>query len=383
MSKLHHWTSIVSSLIPDPRNIAIFHDGPVGFGPDTARHQAIGGTQAATGYLAAALAARGHRVWLFTHRDHPVIEQGVHCLPLRQMSADMLNCLDLVILVQSLKPDLLWSLTHLVPITALCVLWTGQAHDQPDVAALADPAHQGLLDQIWCVSDWQRQGFCRHLGIKPDQTSLLRNAVAPVFEQLAHQDRPAPDKPTRAYYASMPFRGLSVLKDAWAGLTDSGLHLDIFGGMAQYHQADGAYETLYRQVADLPGTTVHGAQPHDVLAAHLAGQDLWLYPSIFAETSCITALEALAVGALPIVSDLGALPETIGDFGLYSHFDPDGSVMAQDFAGCIRDCLKLWRDVDHTARIKRQKQWILQHATWQGRAVMVEHALIQDGRVPV
>jgi len=373
----------VSSLIPVPQKIGFIHNGAVGFGPDTARCQPIGGTQAATGYLAAALAARGHEVWLLSHCAAPNIQQGVVCHPLAHLPLEVMVNLDALIMVQSLNPDLLWSLMPLLSSNTLCVLWTGQAHDQPALAALANSTNHGLLDQIWCVSNWQKQGFCTHFGVNPDQISVLRNAVAPVFEQLAHQSRHASMIPKRAYYASMPFRGLSLLLNAWAAWPDNGCHLDIMGGMAQYHQPDTPYDALYHQALQLPTIMVHGALGHDDLAPLLAAQDIWLYPSIFAETSCITALEALAVGALPIVSDLGALPETLGGFGIIFPYNTNNDRMVRDLLFHFKQQSQEWPNHDHSARIAAQKKWILENATWDQRARMVEEALMSDGRVPV
>lgn len=39
--------------------------------------------------------------------------------------------------------------------------------------------------------------------------------------------------------------------------------------------------------------------------------DLWLYPTQFPETSCISAMKAQAAGALPVVSQAGALTEIV------------------------------------------------------------------------
>jgi glycosyltransferase involved in cell wall biosynthesis len=52
------------------------------------------------------------------------------------------------------------------------------------------------------------------------------------------------------------------------------------------------------------------------LAQLYAESYAWLYPCDFLEVSCISAMEAMAGGAVPVVTRAGALPETIGDAGL-------------------------------------------------------------------
>ena len=66
----------------------------------------------------------------------------------------------------------------------------------------------------------------------------------------------------------------------------------------------------------------HGALPKRDLYRLMATAGLYLYPPPapvhpeFAETSCITAMEAMACGLPWISTDRGALPETVGGAGL-------------------------------------------------------------------
>lgn len=351
--------------------IAFIHDGAQGFTPRTAETKPLGGTQAAAGYLGAALAACGHKIWLFSHLDDAVMVDDVECVPIKKISADILAVLDVVVLVQSLDPGLLLSLRTLVRPECRIFLWTGQAYDQPALAALADTTLHDALNGIWAVSDWQGRGIADYYGIARDRIDFVRNAVAPAFEALARQPRCASTTPQRAFYSSTPFRGLSLLLDVFAAYTTPVFDLHIFGGMVQYHQDDGPWQSLYDRARGGARCFVHGALAHRALAEKMADQDLWLYPSIFAETSCINALEALAVGALPVVSTLGALPETLGDMAVYVPYQEDHSKLSADFLACLHHVLMNWRDIDHNSRIVSQKAWILQHAIWSVRAAEV------------
>jgi glycosyltransferase involved in cell wall biosynthesis len=49
--------------------------------------------------------------------------------------------------------------------------------------------------------------------------------------------------------------------------------------------------------------------------------DVWLYPTNFLETFCLTALEALRGGCLCITTNIGSLPEVIGNFGILLDFN--------------------------------------------------------------
>src|ERR1041385_956964 len=59
------------------------------------------------------------------------------------------------------------------------------------------------------------------------------------------------------------------------------------------------------------GVYMHGRVNQAELAKWQAGQHIWLYPTAFMETFCITAIEAQAAGILPLTSNLAALKETV------------------------------------------------------------------------
>ena len=72
----------------------------------------------------------------------------------------------------------------------------------------------------------------------------------------------------------------------------------------------------------LPGVTMHGWVSKQELATAWSRADIWLYPCIFQETFCLTALEAAATKTLAIGTPLAALGETIGDRGLLIDGNP-------------------------------------------------------------
>jgi len=65
-----------------------------------------------------------------------------------------------------------------------------------------------------------------------------------------------------------------------------------------------------------PGVFYHGRVGQKQLAEEMVRSDVWLYPTRFTETYCITALEAQAAGLLCICSDLAALTTTVGSRGI-------------------------------------------------------------------
>src|SRR5207344_2221804 len=91
----------------------------------------------------------------------------------------------------------------------------------------------------------------------------------------------------------------------------------------------------------------------------MATAGLYLYPTPapayrdFAETSCITAMEAMACGLPWISTDAGALPETVGDAGVIvplhgAAHAGDGDVPERLAA----EALRVMRDPPHAEQLR-------------------------------
>src|SRR6187549_391520 len=94
------------------------------------------------------------------------------------------------------------------------------------------------------------------------------------------------------------------------------------------------------------------------LAKELSGATALAFPSTFAETSCITVIEAMAVGAAVITTGLGALPETTGGFATLIDPQTDKVKLAEDFAATTIEALReMQRDpaVEAARRGERMK----------------------------
>jgi glycosyltransferase involved in cell wall biosynthesis len=63
------------------------------------------------------------------------------------------------------------------------------------------------------------------------------------------------------------------------------------------------------------------------------------YPNTFDETSCITVMEAMAGGCVPITSRRGGLPETVGDAGLLIDGQPGSAVYKDRFVSSVVNLL--------------------------------------------
>lgn len=117
-------------------------------------------------------------------------------------------------------------------------------------------------------------------------------------------------KPIRIVFLGrlVPYKGADILIEAATPLLRSGdVTIDLIGDGPQ--AAD-----LKSQVAadNLPGVTFVGQVPHDQLQQRLVGYDVLGFPSI-REFGGAVALEAMALGVVPIVPKYGGLGELVTD----------------------------------------------------------------------
>ncbi len=59
---------------------------------------------------------------------------------------------------------------------------------------------------------------------------------------------------------------------------------------------------------------------------------MFAYPCIWEETSCISALEAMASGLYCVTTNYGALYETCGEFPIYVNYTDNYEKLAENFA---------------------------------------------------
>jgi glycosyltransferase involved in cell wall biosynthesis len=118
----------------------------------------------------------------------------------------------------------------------------------------------------------------------------------------------------RCAYTSTPFRGLSILLDAWERVIPVNAELHIWSSMKLYLGDDRPYEHLYARAQSLRGVTYHGLAPNPELRAALRNMHFLIYPCTFAETACLATIEAMAAGCRLIIPSLGALPETTAGY---------------------------------------------------------------------
>lgn len=136
--------------------------------------------------------------------------------------------------------------------------------------------------------------------------------------------KPIARDPFKLVYASSPDRGLVALLQIFkhAKELQPQLNLHIFYGLDNIEKllaqgqgwAKQHFTGLKAQLDRLvqqPGVTWRGRVSQVELYREWLSAGLWVYPTDFTETSCITCMEAQALGAIPITRPLWALTDNV------------------------------------------------------------------------
>jgi glycosyltransferase involved in cell wall biosynthesis len=167
--------------------------------------------------------------------------------------------------------------------------------------------HRTKFKGLITLSNWQKEFVQKELGVDEQYMILSRNAIfAERFMKMA------PKIPFRFIYIADASRGLEHLihlipkiKERYPQTT-----LSIFCKTELIDQS------LMNTIELLDYVALHPRVSQDRISSELLQSDIWLYPTHFRETYCISALEAMAAGCLVATVKYAGLKDTVGDRGI-------------------------------------------------------------------
>jgi UDP-glucose:(glucosyl)LPS alpha-1,2-glucosyltransferase len=189
------------------------------------------------------------------------------------------------------------------------------AHDLPE-----DPESSHLQDEGWnqyhklvFCSNWQQQQYIERYNIPWSRTVVIKNAIDPIDVNLLNKMDRKNNKINIVYHTT-PHRGLELLLPVFEKLAEKydNIHLHVFSSFKIYgwDQRDEGYQKLFDRIKSHSQMTYHGFVSNEQLRDHLKEMDIFAYPSIWKETSCISLMEAMSAGLACAHPNLGALYET-------------------------------------------------------------------------
>lgn len=176
------------------------------------------------------------------------------------------------------------------------------------------------VDKFICLSPWHIDFFTNHHGISRNKIAMQPNGLdTSRYSDFGKIER----DPYRLFYSSSPDRGLLTLLRQFKILKEEfpKLNLHIYYGFFNWksaaEQRKNAEELEYIKQLELlikqNGIVYHDRVAQNILSIEQMKSSLWVYPTEFTETFCLTQREAMLAGAVPICTNLAALATTMPD----------------------------------------------------------------------
>ena len=232
-------------------------------------------------------------------------------------------------------------------------LWLHDTNPEADLT----PQRLEKIEKIFVLSKYHRSLYPN----TPDEKFMLSaNGIVP--EQFQKQ---VERNPKKCFYGSAPDRGLLCLLQMWSKIREQVPDAELYWAYG-WNTFDSAarsnpqLQALKAQIVPLlkqPGVHELGRIGHEQVAELMISSALWLYPTMFTEIFCITAIKAQAAGAMPICTNVAALDEVVQDGVKFDVKDIYMNLEAQEkFIKATVKGLKV--PIDHDAiRTKAAGRW--------------------------
>jgi len=171
--------------------------------------------------------------------------------------------------------------------------------------------------------------------------------------------------PYKLIFASSPDRGLlallKIFKTARRMIPELELHVFYgFNNIDKMTDADvpiGSEQVTKRQILeemDQPGVFYRGRIGQRQLYEEWLSSGVWCHPSaVFAETSCITSMDAQACGAIPITAPLWAIADNVRYGYFVDGYPLTDSIARQQYVDYLIDLLQK-RDKDEVESMRKE-----------------------------
>lgn len=301
-----HGTSYqVVQVTPTGKRVAFVAGGVQQWDGNTPYSQGIGASESSVVGLAEQYAINGDKTVVFCPTDKTKIIGLVEYRPIQLFDS---GCRDFDLLVSSRMPEMLRERRATKQL-----LWL---HDVPGAHLAQNPrAYDEIVcDQIVCVSEWQAQEAVK-FGIKRGRISVKPNGIELANYWNGHKSRRVSESDAgRGIWISQPERGLNnVLDIGENALEDYWVVYGTYNYMAFHAGNLEKWQSVMKLKHRLRclGIKATGRIPLPDLRRLLSTVDWWLYPSDFPETFAVSAVEAVTMGVNAVVSDVGAIPDTM------------------------------------------------------------------------
>jgi len=251
------------------------------------------------------------------------------------------------------------------------ILWQKNSYDQPNLAPwFADKNNHKKYDWYVFNSHWNYEKFRYFFDVPTDRCVVIKNGINNFPARKVYKK----GQPIKILHHNTPWRGLNVLLRAMQEVKDPNITLDVYSSTQVYgdsfkQQNDDQFKPLYEQAKQLPNVNYIGYETNEYILKNITDYDLYVYPSTFEETSCVSAMEALAAGVHVITNNYGALYETCAEWPVYVNYTDNYEQMAIATASAITTASQYLHESFIQEHLDEQQKFYKRFYNWNKKGM--------------
>jgi glycosyltransferase involved in cell wall biosynthesis len=251
------------------------------------------------------------------------------------------------------------------------ILWQKNSWDQNNLQPFfRDKSRHKEYDWYVFNSHWNYEKFRYFFDIPTERSIVIKNGIDnfPIRKIYKKGD------PIKLIHHCTPWRGLNVLLGAMQEIKNPNIILDVYSSSQVYGDEfkknnDKQFEPLYEQAEKLSNVNYIGYKPNEYIREMMPNYDMFVYPSIFEETSCASALEALASGVHVITNNFGALYETCAEWPVYINYSTNYESMAIATGEAINTAAKYLHEDFIQDHLEEQQKFYKRFYSWEKKGM--------------
>jgi len=248
------------------------------------------------------------------------------------------------------------------------ILWMHHFVNQKEAQNLGSKDFINKLDWIVYNSNWNFEKHVYQFKVPENKCMVIKNAI----EKINFEEKPK-NKISLIYHTT-PWRGLVHLLKIFKDLDLENVELNVCSSTAIYGKKfDSAlgktYESLFQDCKNTKNVNYIGFLDNKKVIDLLKKTHIFSYPSIWPETSCISAIEAMAAGCEVVTTNLGALYETCSPFGTFVNFDRNFDNLEKRYTEVLLHSIKNYWSDENQNKLKLQRESINATYSWDIRSV--------------
>jgi len=238
--------------------------------------------------------------------------------------------------------------------------------NQKEVQNLGSKEYVDKLDYIVFNSNWNFEKFQYQFKVPENKSLVIKNAI----EKIEFHEKTK--EKINLIYHTTPWRGLVNLVKIFKSLNLENVELTVCSSTKIYGKKfsdvlEKKYENIFNECKNTKNINYMGFVENKKIIELLKRMHIYSFPSIWPETSCISAIESMAAGCEVVTTNLGALYETCAPFGTFVSFDRNLDNLEKKFKKTLVASIKNYWSEANQKKLRLQSETINTTYSWDIR----------------